>query len=184
MAEEYASNSHRSKERQVESVVTSPVRQRKKGMLANLFLREDVESMKNYILQDVLIPMLRRAGNEILCGISNAIFGDSGKRNNGIQVSYRQQGSTNVNYNRPRSAAPYTYNDIIFDNRADAEEVLFRMEEILSQFETVSVADMFDLAGISSDYTSGKYGWTNLSTAYVERVRDGYVIRLPRAGVL
>lgn len=34
---------------------------------------------------------------------------------------------------------------------------------------------------ISCNYTDNKYGWTDLSSAQVERVRDGYVIRLPRA---
>jgi len=55
------------------------------------------------------------------------------------------------------------------------------MEELLDRFEVVSVADLFDMAGISCNYTDNKYGWSDLKGAKVERVSDGYVIRLPRA---
>ena len=41
----------------------------------------------------------------------------------------------------------YSYNDLVFNNRGDAEVVLERMYELLDHFETVSVADLFDLAG-------------------------------------
>ena len=58
------------------------------------------------------------------------------------------------------------------------------MEELLDRFDAVSVADLFDMAGISCNYTDNKYGWTNLDSARVERVRDGYIIRLPRATTL
>ena len=55
------------------------------------------------------------------------------------------------------------------------------MEELLERFDVVSVADLFDMAGISCNYTDNKYGWTDLRNARVERVRDGYIINLPRA---
>ena len=55
------------------------------------------------------------------------------------------------------------------------------MEELLERFEVVSVADLFDMAGVSCNYTDNKYGWTDLQDARVERVYDGYVIRLPKA---
>jgi hypothetical protein len=45
----------------------------------------------------------------------------------------------------------------------------------------VSVADFYDLVGVDGTYTDNKYGWTNIRNAYVNRVRDGYVIKLPRA---
>ena len=74
-----------------------------------------------------------------------------------------------------------SYNDIVFSNRGDAEEALSEMLEILKHFKVVSVADLFDMAGVSCNYTDNNYGWTNLQDARVERVYDGYVIRLPRA---
>lgn len=84
---------------------------------------------------------------------------------------------------RQRVAANYSYDDLIFSMRGDAELVLTRMYELLGTYRAVSIADMFDLAGVTSPngYTDNKYGWTDLSDARVIRVNGGYVIDLPRA---
>ena len=199
MAEEYKSNSHRSKEqahepmedKKIEKVVTGTVKQRKKTGLsraASTFMPGDVDSVKSYILMDVLVPSIKRAISDIGCNGINMLLGEPtrGKGGNsiGAKVSYRQyyrDPDERRDYARPRAQAQYSYDDIIFDNRGDAEEVLYRMEELLERFEVVSVADLFDMAGISCNYTDNKYGWTDLRSAHVERVRDGYIINLPRA---
>lgn len=199
MAEEYKPNSHRSKEqahepmedKKIEKVVTGTVKQRKKTGLsraASTFMPGDVDSVKSYILMDVLVPSIKRAISDIVCNGINMLLGEPtrGKGGNsiGAKVSYRQyyrDPDERRDYARPRAQAQYSYDDIIFDNRGDAEEVLYRMEELLERFEVVSVADLFDMAGISCNYTDNKYGWTDLRSAHVERVRDGYIINLPRA---
>lgn len=203
MAEEYKSNSHRSKEyeetqhdtlpeKKTEKVVTGNVKQRKKSGLSkagSIFVPGEVDSVKNYILWDVLVPSIKRAISDIICNGTNMLLGEPnrGKSNStGAKVSYRQyyQGEERRDYNRPRPQEKYNYDDIIFETRGDAEEVLYRMEELLERFEVVSVADLFDMAGISCNYTDNKYGWTDLRNAHVERVRDGYIINLPRATAL
>lgn len=201
MTEEYKSNSHRARERgedkcapmperRTEKIVTGEVRQRKKTGLSRagrFFMPGDLDSIKNYILMDVLGPSIRRAVSDIVCNGINMLLGEQPVRRSGqpgAKVSYRQyygEPDSRREYARPRAQAQYDYDDIIFDSRGDAEEVLFRMEELLERFEAVSVADLFDMAGISCNYTDNKYGWTDLQAAHVERVRDGYVIRLPRA---
>ena len=77
--------------------------------------------------------------------------------------------------------ANYSYNDILLDNRGEAEEVLARMDELVATYGMVSVADLNELVGITGNYTDNNYGWTNIKSAYVQRVRDGYLIKLPRA---
>ena len=72
-------------------------------------------------------------------------------------------------------------NDIIIENRGEAEDVLSRMDELIDQYGLVSVADLYDLVGINGNYTDNKYGWFNIRTASVVRVRDGYMIKLPKA---
>lgn len=201
MAEEYKSNSHRSKEKEqghepmvdkkIEKVVSGAVKQRKKTGLsraASTFMPGDVDSVKSYILMDVLVPSIKRAISDIVCNGINMLLGEptrgKGGNSGAAKVSYRQyyrDPDDRRDYARPRAQAQYSYDDIIFDDRGDAEEVLYRMEELLERFEVVSVADLFDMAGISCNYTDNKYGWTDLRSAHVERVRDGYVIRLPRA---
>lgn len=204
MAEEYKSNSHRSREQEenqheplpekkTEKVVTGNVKQRKKSGLSkagSIFVPGDVDSVKSYILMDVLVPSIKRAISDIVCNGINMLLGEPMRGSKpgapGAKVNYRQyyQGEERRDYNRPRAQAQYNYDDIIFETRGDAEEVLYRMEELLERFEVVSVADLFDMAGISCNYTDNKYGWTDLRNAHVERVRDGYIINLPRATTL
>lgn len=198
MGEEYKSNSHRAKEsrekapdHKVDKVVTGSVTQRKKGnisKLGSIFVPGDVDSVKDYIWLDVLVPSIKRAVSDIVCNGINMLLGEptrSGRSNSqGAKVSYRQyydDRNDRRDYAKPRSQQAYSYDDIVFDNRGDAEEVLCRMEELLDRFDVVSVADLFDMAGLKCNYTDNKYGWTDLSRAQVDRVRDGYVIRLPRA---
>lgn len=199
MEEEYRPNSHRSKEkreehgegissRKAECVVQGSVKQRKKSGLAqagSIFLPGDVSSVKDYILMDVLVPSVKRAISDIVCNGINMLLGETSRsRVDGARVSYRQYGQSS-DRDRRTSRAYRGYDDLEFDNRGDAEEVLYRMEELLERFDSVSVADLLDLAGVTSNYTDNKYGWTDLRSARVERVSGGgYVIRLPRATAL
>ena len=48
-------------------------------------------------------------------------------------------------------------------------------------YGVVSVADMYDLCGMTCNYTDNKYGWKSLARADISRVRDGYMIKLPKA---
>lgn len=194
--EVYKPNSLRSKqqaeEKKVEKVVTSNVTQHKKSGLskaASAFLPGDVNDVKSYILTDVLIPSVKRAISDIVCNGINMLLGEPARKNSSpsAKVSYRQyyqDRDERRDYNRPRAQAQYSYDDLTFETRGDAEAVLYRMEELLERFEVVSVADLFDLAGVSSKYTDNKYGWTDLRAARVLHGRDGYRLDLPRAGIL
>ena len=71
--------------------------------------------------------------------------------------------------------------DIILESRGEAEDVLERMDELIATYQLVSVADFYDLVGVSGNYTDNKYGWTDIRNASVIRVRDGYMIKLPKA---
>ncbi len=59
-----------------------------------------------------------------------------------------------------------------------------RLKEIVSKYKAASVADLCDLIGRSSQYTDVKYGWTDLRGADVQRVREGYVLIMPRVTLI
>lgn len=199
--EDYKSNSNRAKEqspdlpqRRADKVITGTARQRRKNgldKLGSIFIANDVKDVKNYILQDVLIPTIKRAFYDIVCNGTGMLIGERNPSRGGGQankVSYRayydRQDDRRNNNANSRAKSNYSYNDLVFNNRGDAEVVLERMYELLDHFETVSVADLFDLAGESCNYTDNKYGWTNLDDARVQSVREGYIIQLPRATTL
>ena len=51
----------------------------------------------------------------------------------------------------------------------------------MEEYGTVRVADLYDLVGVTGQYTDNNYGWTNIRNAEIVRVRDGYKIKMPRA---
>ena len=54
---------------------------------------------------------------------------------------------------------------IILENGAEADAVLSRMQDIINTYGFASVADLYDLVGITGEYTDNKYGWTNIDNA-------------------
>lgn len=194
--EEYKSNSHASKEKEknceekkVEKIISGNARAKKKSefsKFADVFVSEDAGNVKSYILMEVLVPAVKKAISDIVTnGIDMLLYGETGvhKRNGASsKVSYRSYyDRSNRGASSSRTRNGYSYDDIILDNRGEAEEVLSRMDEIVATYGTVSVADLYDLVGITGAYTDNKYGWTDIRSASVVRVRDGYMIKLPRA---
>lgn len=191
--ENYKPNSHRSKE-----VATAEVKKnikpvakaktKKKNKFIDTFISEDAENIKTYIFMDVLVPAIKKAVTDIVSdGISMLLYGDTAHGNRRSTSGY----SSHVNYTRYSSSDHrdervtrhgYSYDDVILETRGEAEEVLDRMCELIDTYGVVSVADMYDLVGISCNYTDNKYGWTNLRNAEPVHVRGGYMLKLPKAG--
>lgn len=198
--EEYKSNSHKSREQQtkkdtdkkIEKVVSGSVTTKKKtgaSKFADVFISEDVENVKSYILLDVLLPAVKKAISDIVTnGIDMLLYGESGrnkKTSTASKISYRSY------YDRPserrdvssaRVRNGFDYDDLIFHTRGDAESVLAAMDEAIDKYGVVSVGDLYDLADVSTNnYMVHEYGWTNIRSASVIRVKDGYMIKMPRA---
>lgn len=196
MTDEFKSNSHKSKEvdekKKVEKVVKGKVKTKKKNSItkfADVFVSEDVSSVKSYIIGEVLIPAMKKALSDIVTnGIDMILYGESGvtkRKSPGSRVSYTnyydRRDRDRYGYDDRRVRAGYDFNDVILDSRGEAEDVLSRMDELIDNYGIVSVADFYDLCGITGSYTDNKYGWTDIRSAQVVRVRDGYKIKLPRA---
>ena len=193
---DYKSNSNKSKaqeaeERKVEKIVKGPVVTRKKNgfdKLKNEIISEDAKNIKSYVLGDVLIPAIKKAISDIVTnGIEILLYGESrgrSGRSNADRVSYRSYYDGYSSRPSERMVArttSYSYDDIILASRGEAEDVLARMDELMETYGLVRVADLYDLVGITGNYTDNKYGWTNIRNAEIVRVRDGYMIKMPRA---
>ena len=197
--EEYKSNSHKSKEEQksppterqkLDKIVNGTVKVKKKSELtkfAEIFLPEDISNIKNYILMDVLVPAIKNTIEDIITnGTRMLLRGEIGVRKGSSTAS-------SISYNRyydqkrygesnsVQTRTGYSYNEIILETRGEAEEILTRMDELIDTYGLVRIADLYDLVGVSGNYTDNKYGWTNIRNAKIVRVRDGYMIELPKA---
>lgn len=189
--EEQAANAKKD-EKRVEKVVTGKVITKKEGFFTRMFkgfISEDAKDVKSYVFGDVLIPAIKKAISDIVTdGIDIILYGESrGKRGRSTadRVSYRNYYDRSDSYRRSApSYNDYSYDNIILETRGEAEEVLARMDELMDTYGLVRVADLKDLVGITGTYTDNKYGWTNIRSAEVVRVRDGFTIKMPRAVVI
>ena len=198
--EDYKPNSNRFKEEQkrvedkkVEKIISSPVITRKRSGIKRIkddFISEDAKNIKSFIFGDVLLPAMKKAIHDIFTeGIDIILYGESrgNRRSAADRVSYRSYYDSGYsNYGRystrqaDRRPSMYEYDDIILNSRAEAEEVLDRLDELIAQYGLISVADLYDLVGISGDPTNNGYGWTSIRNAKVTRVREGYMIEMPK----
>ena len=197
---DYKPNSHKYKNEQknmpaerkkVDKIVTGKVKTRKKSdvrKFKDIFISEDVSNVKSYIFMDVLVPAVKKAISDIVRdGIDMILYGDTKRKNSSSGASYVSYRSYSDRDRRsdirdPRTRSGYDYDDIILETRGEAEEVLERMNELLDTYDAVSVADLYDLVGKSCNYTDNKYGWTNIRNAEPIHVRDGYLLKMPKAG--
>lgn len=187
---EFRSDSYKTKnennlvrEKKIEKVVNGSVKSKKRSgiqKLADIFISEDIDDVKSYIFEEVIVP----AAKDVILDAVKALLGASGKSKGttSSKISYRKyyDKENNRDYYTGGNKTRYDYDEIILDNRGEAEDVLLRMDELISMYGIVSVADFYDLVGVSGDYTDNKYGWTNLRSASVIRTREGYMIKLPK----
>ena len=197
--ENYKPNSHKSKEEnkalpdereKLEKIIKGTAKTKKNEMrkLRDVFISEDVKSVKSYILMDVLVPAIKDAIEDIVTnGIRMVLRGETSARksSSASKISYNRIYDNKRDNDRfARDSSPsirYSYDDIVLESRGEAEDVITRMEEIIEEYGFVRVADLYDLVGITGDYTDNKYGWTSIRSAEPVRVRNGYMLRLPRA---
>ena len=162
----------------------------------------DAEEVRSYLLWDVLIPAVKDTMVDLIKAFAEGIFhsAGSGARNQYVRrdgqrsyVSYSSYGDMRGRRRyydgpaeRPRAHASYNaraafdFEEVLFKKRSDAEKVMNAMAEKTMECGMVSVADMYEYSKLKSEYTDIEYGWYEIDGAYVDRVRDGYVIRLPR----
>ena len=198
---EYPNNSHKYKEeqkkkseekREIKKVVQGSAKVKEKSKvskLANVFISEDANNVKSYVIMDVIIPAAKKLISDIVRdGIDMILYGTSGRSkagSSGTKISYRSY------YDKKDDRAPvssyssqgrFDLDDVEFESRRDAEAVYDQMREVIGRYGIVTVGDMYEMARLPQPYTSNKYGWMNIDNSEIVRLRGGgYVIKLPKA---
>lgn len=179
-------------------VTTGKVSVKKKSgakKLADIFIAGDVDQVKHSIVNDLLIPGAKNlAANIINTAINMLLFNNQRPGNysyyapNQYQqprpyqtTSYSAYYSQNQ-YQQPAPQSGYSQEqEVVFGSRIDAENVLDQMNGAIATYGQVSVADFYDLMGITANYTDNSYGWFNLAGAQIRAVNGGFVIAFPKA---
>lgn len=176
-----------SREKKVEKITQGAVRTRKKSVgkkMRDIFINEDANTIKSYILMDVIIPEIKEV---IMETVNVILFGGTKpgrKKGNNSYVSYSSYSSPSYKQSKQveKRNTVNDFNDVIFESRGEAEEVLSALIDVIEDYESATVADLYDLVGITGNFTDNKYGWHDLTNSSVSRARGGgYIINLPRA---
>lgn len=200
---DYTPNSHKFREDQQqatteerkkpEKVISGTAKVKKKTgaqKFADIFIADDISAVKHDFVYDVVMPVVKGAISDIVKKGIDALLG--GKRGGytdtrADKVSFRDYSAISRFDSVPYSGISeskrvYSYDKVIIDTRSEAEDIIVRMDEIMKEYRNVSVADFYELAGINDyDFTANNYGWTDIRTADVLRVGEGYMIKLPKA---
>lgn len=187
--------------KQVERVTSAKAVRRKQPLgrkFSRTFFGGDARTASEYMVGNVIIPALKEMLVEAASsGFERLVYGDvRPKRGRNAPtsgplgyVSYNRMGPAARQDDRPpmptnrlsrRARARHDFDDIVIPSRQEAEEVIDRMFDLISKYDSASVADLYELTGLKSDHTDYKWGWTDLRGAAVGRVRGGgYLLDLP-----
>ncbi len=205
--DEYPGNSHserppirpevtRSEEPRIERVTVNAVTPRKKS-LGKRFVDsfaggDDAQSVISYVILEVVVPatkdMIAEGASQFVEGL---LFGDRrpSARRPGTRTGYTNYSqysrSSTPRRDEPRevtklSRARFDFAELVISTRVEAQQVLDAMYEALEKYRAISVADFYDLVGMSSQHTDNKWGWESLNSVRIIRVGGGYILDLPK----
>lgn len=169
-----------------------------KRFVESFFSGEAPKSVMGYVVAEVLIPaakdMIRDAGQEALDRILYRNGGDGGsrsrRRRDSPYVSYDRYASNKTTVRRDdprerpslsnRARAMHDFDEIVIPTRAEANEIIDRMYDRLKRYEQVTLAEFYKFTGNTPEYTDENWGWTDLRGVEPKKVRDGFIVDLPR----
>lgn len=160
------------------------------------FTGEDVQSVGQYVLWDVMIPAAKSMIlDAVTTAIERAMYGDTKPRSSssgGYRSGYtsynRMSKPTSTRYDsgwKPRdisraARAAHNFEEIILPDRAAAEEVLTKLTNKIDQYGSATVADLYSLVDISGNFTDDRWGWFSAAGFNFRHLpRGGYRLELP-----
>lgn len=177
--------------KEIKKVVNSTATTRKKSELskfADKFIAEDASNIKSYIVDDLVVPTLKKLVSNIIIDTVETILGTGERRRGGGRdsdrpyVSYRSYSDRDHrdSHRDDRPSIRFDYDVIEYPSRGDAEAVLDEMYAAVKKYGLVTVAEMYDMSGLVAPYTAHNYGWTSVRNAEVRRSGGKYIISLPK----
>ena len=197
---EFPPNSRASKsDKNLTPVTTTGATRKRKSLrkqFQETFIGGDARTALRYSIFEIALPAAQDLFLEsFFGGVEKLVRGDNYRRRGSTPPQSGPAGNVQYNYNRvsmgpsryssPQRAisrqarARHNFDEIVLDQRAEAEEVIDRLFELVSAYESASVADLYELVGLASTHTDQKWGWMDLQGAGVTRVRGGYLLDLP-----
>lgn len=115
---------------------------------------------------------------QTLCWI---IFGSLGTILYRVIVDKRQRKKRKKTY---ESVPIIKIMDCVFRKKKEADEALSALISVVWDYGHVTLADFYQMVGITPSFKDNKYGWNDLKGAYIKHIPGGYVLILPKMQVL
>lgn len=155
---------------------------------------ESPKELAKKVGREVLVPRAK-AGFEEAFGsfLSGMLWGGGGRPASGIVqgavmrgggVNYSSVSTQNAMLAARQASVPVqssgNYQDLVLPTQQHAELYLANMFDLLNQYRVVAVADLYEMAAITPAISDNSYGWTSLEGSRISKVREGYLLELPR----
>ena len=70
-------------------------------------------------------------------------------------------------------------NNLVFNTLDEANQVMNSIDKVIETDGSVSVADVYDICGLTDNYKDNRYGWTDSITITLSKTDDNkYLIKL------
>lgn len=178
---------------EVKKIISGEVKTRKPPWykrLARGLVADDAQSIGDYLMTEVVLPSIRnliadtvRGSTERLLFGSSRPRGRRGERES-LRTRYDLMGEEPRRLMSRESRSRHDFAEITLDSRAEAIDVIDSLEERIERYGAASVADMYDMLGVSGSYADRNYGWKSLRDADVRQTRGGWLLDLPRPELL
>lgn len=177
----------------LEKIVEGKVVQRKQPWYrrwAGTLIADDASSVREWVMTEVVIPSIRNFIADTIKGSTDRIF-YGGPRARGVG-RIGERGSLRTRYDlmsdpgeRPRQLsredrARHHFDAVVLSSHQEGVEVIEALIEQIAKYRSASVADLYDLLGVTGSYADRRWGWTDLRNADVRPVRDGFLLDLPQ----
>lgn len=193
------SKKSRAEKPELKKIISGDVVQQKKSLgkrIAESFTGDDSRTVGSYVLFDVILPAAKQLISDAATqAVERLLFGGSTGASGGPRRSYTAYNRYGAGINSNRQSvqtvppkvnprAVHNFDDIVLESRSAVEEVIDALSELVSTYGVATVADLYELVGITGSYTDDKWGWTSMVGARAEMVRGGYLIFLPKTEAL
>lgn len=157
------------------------------------FFVQDLPEIAEHLIVDVAIPAAKNAITDMVTqGIQQLLYGevDPRRRPTSGYTSYSRssrdyRGNAYYESRRPerresRQSKPTNVEDLVFDTRGDAVDVIEYIAETIEEYGQVSVADLMSSVGIQPRYTDERWGWTTTDAFELRQIREGWLVSADR----
>lgn len=154
-------------------------------------LAHHIKNIGNGLFAEVIWPAIQNMIYDFLSqGGRMLIFGEGGREHRSYNSRYRKLEQSYLEPKRVRRTTGPTrihremstsdvVDDIFFDYRESAEDVLERLHQYIEQYGNATVGDLRSAVGFSTTVSHQRYGWTSLRGTRILSTTDGYLIDFP-----